>query len=87
MTIRAMAQNANDVRRAEVRRWLDAALKQVAAESHLDGIPINSADLVSPRLQLGNTPQGTPEDRQQYLRLTAQQAPTQVSAVDEGRKD
>ena len=67
-----MPQNANDVTRETIELWLDAALKQVAAESYFHGISLTSSDLITQRLTRGNTPLESTQD--QFVRLTQSQA-------------
>ena len=67
-----MPQNANDVTRDTIQRWLDAALQQVAAESYLDGISLQDSLLVTGRLERGNSPLAGAID--QFIRMTPAQA-------------
>jgi Ca2+-binding RTX toxin-like protein len=83
-----MAQNENDVRRNTIALWLDAAIRQVAAESYLHGIGLTSEVGLTQRLTRGNTPLESTES--QYVRLTQSQTAsflTQYEVIDHHAND
>ena len=77
-----MPQNANDVKLGTVRLWLDAALRQVAAESYLHETSLSNLSDITQALLNGNTPSLAPPDQQQYVRLTRTQASAFLDAYE-----
>src|SRR3972149_6537798 len=82
-----MPSNVNDAKLETIRRWLDLALQQVAAESYLHGIDLGSNQQVSGQLLRGNTPinpANPAAEPDQYVRFTQSQTATFLAQYETG---